>query len=81
MQLMIELNDVPSGNVVIAASNAPQTLDAAIISRFAKRYLVDILDKENRILFFKQMLSGIVLLLYLAWTEVGDFFYRLHSWS
>ena len=59
MQLMIELNDVPSGNVVIAACNAPQTLDGAIKSRFAKRYLIDILDKENRILFFKQMLSGI----------------------
>ena len=56
---MIELNDVQSGNVVIGATNAPPNLDPAIRSRLARTYLIDLLEKPERIQFFKQMLSGI----------------------
>ena len=56
---MIELNDVQSGNVVIGATNAPTNLDPAVRSRLARTYLIDLLEKPERIQFFKQMLSGI----------------------
>ena len=58
IQIMIELNDVQSGNVVIGATNAPPNLDPAIRSRLARNYLIDLLEKPERIQFFKQMLSG-----------------------